>query len=67
LDTDYLLDLSPDIEPALARLPQSIRECAAYRMVDRDPWYEFNLSRWRAPHVAPPWAEQCSDYWQDSR
>ena len=31
LDTDYLLSLSPDVEPALARLPEPIRECARYR------------------------------------
>jgi hypothetical protein len=50
LDTAYLLRLSPDIEPALARLPEAMRACAIYRDDDRDPWYEFNLSRWRAPH-----------------
>jgi MFS family permease len=50
LDAAYLFRLSPDIEPALARLPESMRECAMYRNDDRDPWYEFNLSRWRAPH-----------------
>jgi hypothetical protein len=67
LDTDYLLGLSADIEPALARLPEPVRVCAAYRMDDRDPWYEFNVSRWRAPHDAPPRADECSVYWQDSR
>jgi MFS family permease len=50
LDAAYLFRLSPDIEPALARLPESMRECAMYRNDDRDPWYEFNLSRWRASH-----------------
>lgn len=50
LDTGYLLRLSPDIEPALARLPEAMRTCAIYRDDDSDPWYEFNLSRWRAPH-----------------
>lgn len=67
LDTAYLLQLSSDIEPALARLPGSMRVCANYRMDDRDPWFEFNLSRWRAPHAAPPWGDQCSEYWQESR
>jgi hypothetical protein len=50
LDTGYLNALSPDIEPALARLSESMRSCAMYRDDDREPWYEFNLSRWRAPH-----------------
>jgi hypothetical protein len=59
LDTSYLLRLSPDIEPALARLPESMRACATYRMDERAPWYEFNLSRWRAPHGG--WGE-CSKY-----
>jgi hypothetical protein len=49
LDTAYLFRLSPDIEPALARLPEPMRVCAMYRLDDRGPWYEFNLSRWRAP------------------
>jgi hypothetical protein len=60
LDTAYLLRLSPDIEPALARLPEPMRGCAMYRMNDRDPWYEFNLSRWRAPHGG--WSDECSEY-----
>jgi Domain of unknown function (DUF4153) len=50
LDSAYLLRLSSDIEPALSRLPESTRVCAVYRQDDRGPWYEFNLSRWRAPH-----------------
>jgi hypothetical protein len=54
LDTDYLVRLSPDVDPALARLPESMRVCATYRMDERDPWYEFNLSRWRAPHDGCP-------------
>jgi hypothetical protein len=63
LDADYLLQLSPDIEPALARLPESVRVCAIYRNDDRSPWYEFNLSRWRAPHDGPPPGNDCSAYW----
>ena len=59
LDTGYLLRLSPDIEPALARLPASMRECALYRNDQRGPWYEFNMSRWRAPHDTPRPTEQC--------
>jgi hypothetical protein len=54
LDTGYLERLSPDIEPALAGLPASLRLCPLYRSDERDPWYEFNLSRWRAPHGRCP-------------
>lgn len=63
LDTAYLLRLSPDIEPALARLPEPMRWCAMYRMHRPDAWYEFNLSRWRAPHDADGMDDRCTDYW----
>lgn len=63
LDTAYLLRLSPDIEPALARLPEPVRSCAMYRMHWPDAWYEFNLSRWRAPHDADGMDDRCLDYW----
>jgi Domain of unknown function (DUF4173) len=63
LDTDYLLSLSPDVEPALARLPQPMRECARYRDDDRDAWYEFNLSRSSANHDGTPLPEACAEYW----
>jgi hypothetical protein len=63
LDADYLLQLSPDIEPALGRLPESVRACAIYRDDDRSPWYEFNLSRWRAPHDGTQRGDECSQYW----
>ncbi len=59
LDTAYLLELSPDIEPALARLPEPMRVCATYRDDDRGSWYEFNLSRWRASHDGTPGADEC--------
>lgn len=55
LDADYLLSLSSDVEQALARLPESIRECAGYRHDERDPWYQFNLSRSRVSHDGIPW------------
>jgi hypothetical protein len=61
LDAAYLLRLSPDIEPTLARLPESMRVCAMYRDDDRGPWYEFNLSRWRAPHDGTP-RDGCPEY-----
>jgi hypothetical protein len=62
LDAAYLLRLSSDIEPALARLPESMRVCALYRNDDRGPWYEFNLSRWSAPHDGTPQGDECSKY-----
>ena len=67
LDTAYLFRLSPDIEPALARLPESMRVCAMYRSDDRGPFYEFNLSRWRAPYDGTPRDDECSEYWGASR
>lgn len=54
LDTGYLGGLSSDIEPALAGLPAGVRVCPKYRSEAPDPWYEFNLSRWRAPHDGCP-------------
>jgi Domain of unknown function (DUF4153) len=59
LDTDYLLSLSPDVERALARLPESIRECARFRNDAPDAWYEFNLSRSRAPRGGTPPGDGC--------
>ena len=43
LDTKYLLSLSTDVEPALARLPEPMQRCARYRDDDPDPWFAFNL------------------------
>jgi len=54
LDIGYLSGLSPDIEPALAGLPAGVGVCPTYRDDAPDPWYEFNLSRWRAPHGRCP-------------
>lgn len=53
LDVEYLLRLSSDVQPALDRLPDDVQMCAVYRAKDRGPWYEFNLSRWRAAHDDP--------------
>jgi len=63
LDTDYLLSLSPDVEQALARLPEPIRECARYRNEKRGAWYEFNLSRSRASKEGTPPGDACAEYW----
>lgn len=63
LDTRYLLELSSDIDPALERLPEPIRQCARYRDDAPDPWYEFNLSRSRASHGGTPGVDACAEYW----
>ncbi|GLP73530.1 hypothetical protein TUM20983_06400 [Mycobacterium antarcticum] len=62
LDTDYLLSLSPDVEPALERLPEAVRQCARYRDDDRDPWYAFNLSRSNADRDGTPPGDACESY-----
>jgi len=65
IDTAYLATLSADAFPALDRLPAALRRCAlqdlapALRATPPDPWYEFNLDRWRARsgltnHPVPP-------------
>jgi hypothetical protein len=67
LDADYLLRLSPDAEPALQRLPESMRVCAFYRDDEPDPWYLFNLSRARANHGGTPADDACGEYWESFR
>jgi hypothetical protein len=66
LDTDYLLSLSPDVEPALQRLPQEVRQCAMYRDDDPDAWYEFNLSRSRVTSASTQSGDSCEAYWTSS-
>lgn len=61
LDVEYLLRLSSDVQPALDRLPDNVQTCAVYRAGDRGPWYEFNLSRWRATRDDPSTAT-CPQY-----
>lgn len=63
LDTEYLLGLSTDVEPALRRLPEAIRSCTRYRDDPRDAWYEYNLSRSRASHNGTPPGDACLGYW----
>jgi hypothetical protein len=65
LDTDYLLHLSTDVEPALRRLPEAMQECALYRLEDRGAWYEFNLSRFRALRGGALPTDDCTEYWDD--
>lgn len=67
LDTAYLMRLSPDIEPVMARLPEPMRLCAMYRMHNPDAWYEFNLSRSRAPHDSDGMDDRCTEYWSTDR
>ncbi|WP_234904606.1 DUF4153 domain-containing protein [Mycolicibacterium frederiksbergense] len=45
LDAKYLSGLSSDIDPALQRLPEWVRQCVNREGLERDPWYLFNLSR----------------------
>jgi hypothetical protein len=66
LDTDYLLSLSPDIEPALQRLPEEVRQCARYRDDEPDAWYEFNLSRSRASGGGTSSWDSCEAFWMSS-
>jgi len=63
MDTDYLLDLSTDVEPALRRLPEPIRLCARYRDEAPGAWYEFNFSRSRANHDGTVPVDGCYQYW----
>ena len=66
LDADYLSRLSADIDPALHRLPDSVRACVSARHSDRDPWYLFNLSRSRADRpVDGPVPDLCAAYGRD--
>ncbi|WP_236573329.1 DUF4153 domain-containing protein [Nocardia caishijiensis] len=48
LDIDYLMSLSPDVLPALHRLPDPLRESIESNIhygLDDDPWWAWNLSR----------------------
>lgn len=66
LDAEYLSGLSSDIDPALRRLPASVRECVTTRLHEPDPWYTFNLSRARADRpTSEDRPEHCSAYWSD--
>lgn len=63
LDAEYLSGLSSDIDPALDRLPAHVRACVRSDGPNSDPWYQFNLSRWRAAGpAATDLPEYCSAY-----
>ncbi|MFN3003693.1 DUF4153 domain-containing protein [Mycolicibacterium wolinskyi] len=64
LDAEYLSGLSSDIDPALHRLPASVRACVKSDGAGHDAWYLFNLSRVRADRpVVRDLPEHCSAYW----
>ena len=67
LDTEYLLRLSSDAEPALRRLPEAMRVCAFHRDDERDPWYLFNASRARANDGGTPAGDACGEYRETPR
>lgn len=65
LDAEYLSGLSADIDPAVFRLPPDVRQCISREGTERDPWYQFNLSRARAtdyPYLADL-PVICEQYW----
>ncbi|RKT57364.1 DUF4153 domain-containing protein [Saccharothrix australiensis] len=57
IDLDYLTGLSDDAVPAIATLPDALRDCVLrYRRVKDDDWRSWNLARSRAREV--PRSEQ---------
>jgi hypothetical protein len=69
LDADYLSTLSADIDPALHRLPDSVRACVTGGHSERDPWFLFNLSRSRADRAeaaaSDALPDSCAAYGRD--
>jgi hypothetical protein len=64
LDAAYLSGLSSDIDPALQRLPQAVRQCVSGEPPAGRPWYLFNLSRARADRAyTPDLPEICVPFW----
>lgn len=64
LDATYLSGLSPDIDPALRRLPESVRQCVTGESPTGKPWYLFNLSGARADRAyTADRPEICVPYW----
>ncbi|MFC5380962.1 DUF4153 domain-containing protein [Aquipuribacter nitratireducens] len=64
-DALYVMGLSADAAPALARLQDDVRGCVVRPLATAapDPWYGWNLSRWRADRllarVLLPQAGEC--------
>ncbi|MEU4218235.1 DUF4153 domain-containing protein [Actinoplanes sp. NPDC026623] len=52
IDAWYLRALSADATPALTHLPDAVRRCTlswiADDLAEPEPWYAWNLGRWRA-------------------
>ncbi|WNG81469.1 DUF4173 domain-containing protein [Mycobacterium sp. ITM-2016-00316] len=65
LDAKYLSGLSSDIDPALHRLPDWLRQCVNREGLEPDPWYLFNLSRSRAAdeRYQADLPVVCEQYW----
>ena len=64
LDATYLSGLSTDIDPALRRLPESVRQCVTGESPTGKPWYLFNLSGARADRAyTADRPEICVPYW----
>lgn len=65
LDAKYLSGLSSDIDPALQRLPMSVRQCVHRAARERGGWYVFNLSRSRAAEYRyqADLPAVCEPYW----
>jgi CheY-like chemotaxis protein len=56
---------SPPGSPCGRGLPEELQECALYRLEDPNAWYEFNLSRSRAPRDGALPTDDCAEYWDD--
>jgi hypothetical protein len=64
LDATYLSGLSSDIDPALQRLPESVRQCVTGESPAQKPWYLFNLSGSRADRAyTADRPDICVPYW----
>lgn len=64
LDAGYLSSLSPDIDPAVQRLPDDVRRCVLREDSTPRAWYLFNLSRARSDRPADTEVpEGCDDYY----
>lgn len=67
LDATYLSGLSSDIDPALRRLPESVRQCVTGESQRHGPWYLFNLSMARSGRMyTADRPEICAPYWPGS-
>ncbi|MGK2865864.1 MAG: DUF4153 domain-containing protein, partial [Mycobacterium sp.] len=64
LDATYLSGLSADIDPALHRLPEPVRQCVTGETPTGKPWYLFNLAETRGHRAyTADLPEYCGPYW----